>query len=124
MTNLPTRIDAILDLFPITDLYHVDTLEVNDPISDNAVVYVFTKVPVKRFISVKKHTVYYSRINIEKLSSGLTRFSGVYFANLSSRSVDENWALIKRAPPNLLNTCVPKMAIRARSLSSWFTVTV
>lgn len=117
MSCVPTRGDAILDLFLISYPEYVTSVNVTDMISDHAVVNVCTSQSPKISKKVQKQIFDFALIDNNKLNIGLARFMKKYCSGQASRSVGENRSLIKDAFQSLLNTCVPKIKVSTYFLS-------
>lgn len=116
----PTRGDSVLDLLFSSHPECMSACHILETISDhNAVLINSTFSPAKRNI-IRKTFLNFSKVDANKLQFSFDSFSSEYLQFFDTRSVSENWALLKDKITEIVKECVPVVFINKNLKSPWF----
>lgn len=120
VVNQPTRGTAVLDLFFTTNPELVSAITYLEPLSDHIPINVVLSIPILRRLPFKKTIFSYPRANIDAIHQYMSIFATTFFRGFQSRTVEENWRLVKGALIESLNRFVPRVCIATSSQQPWF----
>lgn len=128
LVSEPTRVAAnsanILDLILTTHPSSLSSITYLDEISDHKVIHADFAFSPERREMLNKTICLYDKGNYQEINNELSRCFPDFEANFRSRSVNENWIVLKQKLIELKNKFIPKTTFRATQQKPWYTKTL
>lgn len=124
----PTRVTqetaSLLDLILTNRPDSMSSITYLREISDHKVIHADFMFSPTLPPSQNKTIRLYNKGNYEAINNHLTNFFTDFEAAYQSRSIHENWVLLKNKFNELINTFIPKISFRVSRQKPWFTKTL
>lgn len=121
LVHAPTRGNRILDLI-LTNQPTNARACVLEEVSDHCFVHCLLLLPLPSKEKTVKYIRNYHKADTDKMTRMLSSFSLDFEGNFPNRTADQNWVTFRDNLIAIEEACIPRITIKTRTNSPWFTV--